>query len=152
MSRDNWRLGNQWAKGSGPNRTSFKPGVEPWNKGKRGYMGANATSFKPGVLSGRAVPIGTVTVRTDKNGRRRQHIKTADGWMEYAKWLWIEAYGMLIPGDVVHHIDGDSMGDRLTNLIAVPREVHPAIHNRHWRIEPTPEMRAECERRYGVLL
>jgi hypothetical protein len=98
-------------------------------------MGPNKTSFQPGMVSARKVAVGTVTIRTDKNGRQRRHIKTESGWIEYAKHLWIEAAGFLADGDVVHHVDGDSLGDRISNLIAIPRETHPQIHNR-WGVKP----------------
>ena len=152
MNRDNsYLIGNRHAVGSGPNTTSFKAGSSPWNKGKRGYMGANRTSFKPGMVSARRVEVGTVTIRRDKNGKHRRHIKTATGWTEYAKHLWIEAAGFLADGDVVHHIDGDSLGDRLDNLIAIPREYHPQIHSR-WGIKPpTAEMMDRVAKVYPLI-
>lgn len=148
MNRDNsYLLGNKWAVGSGPNRTSFKPGDSPWNKGVTGYMGANRTSFKAGVPSGRGVPIGTIQQRT-RRGRTRNWIKISEytdpqryaplGWMEYAKYVWIAECGFLRDGDVVHHINGDSTDDCPENLIALSRADHPRIHNRYG-LHPIPD-------------
>ena len=148
MNRDySYLYGNQYAAGHAPNSTSFKPGQVPWNKGKRGYMGANATSFKPGVPSGRAVPIGTNVTRT-RRGRARSFIKVGTGraryaplgWMEQAKSVWINHHSFLRDGDVVHHINGNSLDDSLENLIAIPRAIHPQIHSRWGLHEPTEEL------------
>ena len=38
MSRDyTWLIGNKHAVGSKPNKTSFRKGLIPWNKGKKIY-------------------------------------------------------------------------------------------------------------------
>ena len=145
-------IGNQHAKGNKPNSTSFKKGAVPWNKGLTGYMGPNATSFKPGVPNGRAVPVGTIRLRVRKRGgeKPRQFIKTSKGWVPYAEYLWIERYGRLINGDTVHHINGDSVDDRIENLLAVPRALHPTLHNKHWLIQPSPELLQACLERYKL--
>lgn len=41
-------IGNKHAAGAGPNRTSFKPGQEPWNKGRKGWAapGSERTQFR----------------------------------------------------------------------------------------------------------
>jgi len=37
----------------------FKKGSVPWNKGKKGYMGANKTSFKKGNIPANWKPVGS---------------------------------------------------------------------------------------------
>ena len=132
--------GNTHAQGNKPNKTSFLKDHVPWNKDKKGLQLSPLSQFKKGVPSGRAVPLFTIRTRKGRKGIRRQHIKTALRWMEYAKWLWIESYGALIPGDVVHHINGVAIDDRLDNLIALPRSEHVIYHNR-WGLVPVPKDR-----------
>lgn len=85
--------------------TEFKPGQEPWNKGKTGYMGANATSFKPGHIPKSAHPIGTVTrhlnkgkpeytINIDWRGNRKPH-------NNYKWYLWEVEHGQDRPAGMV---------------------------------------------------
>ena len=49
MHRDNsYLIGNKFAKGHRANKTSFKKGMIPWNKGTRGVMKINKTSIRIG--------------------------------------------------------------------------------------------------------
>jgi hypothetical protein len=50
--------------------------------------------------------------------------------MEYSKYLWIKHYGKLHKGDITHHLNGDSLDDRIENIIAMPRSMHPCFHSR----------------------
>lgn len=118
-----------WRQENGITTGQFRSGQTPWNRGVTGIHLSPSTEFKAGRTPDRVDPIGTVTIRKAKIGRR-QFIKTVDGWTEYAKWLWIEQYGHLLPGDVVHHLNGDRLDDRPENLIALPRTDHPKIHSR----------------------
>ena len=129
MTRNNdYLVGNTFAKGSGPNSTSFKPGIIPWNTGTKGATGANAGSFKPGV-SLKTVPIGTITIRKDKKTKTpRRWIKTESGWVPYAKHLWCKTYGEIPPGCLIHHLDFDSLNDELGNYAPLTRGEHAAVH------------------------
>lgn len=135
--------------------TRFQPNHTPWNKDTKGkgVMKANSGSFLRGEPSGRAEPIGTIRTRHfNRDGRDRAFIKLQSGWLEYPKYLWIEQYGFLVPGDIVHHLDGDSMNDLNDNLIALTRSMHVRIHNR-WAIkEPTDEMWRYAAYTYGMEL
>lgn len=132
MQRDNsYLLGNTFAAGQPPNRSSFGKGSVPWNKGMKGLRLSPSTEFQPGHPPRVLYADGTITVRVGKRGVKRQHIKVNGRWVEYAKHLWIQAYSPLIHGDVVHHIDGDPLADVLDNLIALPRSHHPAYHSVH---------------------
>lgn len=95
------------------------------------------------------MPEGIITIRRTKNGKPRRFIKTTAGWTEYAKWLWIQEYGLLLPGDVVHHINGDRLADTPDNLIAIPRAVHPTIHSRWGIKQPTEEQLRVFKERYA---
>jgi hypothetical protein len=72
-------------------------------------------------------------------------------WVELARYLWKKRYGW-IRGDVVHHLNGDSLDDRLENLIAIPRCEHPKLHSRWWLKQPTARQVLQYEARYPIRL
>ncbi len=131
MKRDNsYLLGNQFAKGMGPNKTSFKKGQVPWNKNKKGIHLSPATEFKKGQKGIKHLPVGTKTTRTDKNGKKRRWVKISDPniWIEYAKFVWVENNGEIPYGILVHHIDKNTLNDDKANLSLVTRVAHINIH------------------------
>lgn len=133
MNRDNTYLkGNQFARGNLPNQTSFKKGQIPWNKGTKGVMKANSGSFKKGQKGTNWKSVNTITIRKDKSGTQRQWIKIQEPniWTEYAKYLWLKAGRKLTKGFCLHHINLNSLDDRIENLCLVSRKDHPKIHNR----------------------
>lgn len=139
MNRDNsYLIGNKFASGNKPNATSFKKGQIPWNNGKSGLHLSPRTEFKRGVHSIRWVPAGTVKIRFDKGSKtKRRWIKYKDdfkagpfNWMELSKYLWIKNRRKLVKGMCLHHINNDSLDDRVENLMLVSRKEHPKLHNR----------------------
>lgn len=86
-----------------------------WKKGQRGH---NWT------------PVGTVTVRNDKNGTPRAYVKVAEPakWRERAAVVWEQVNGPLPAGLVIHHKDRDSLNDTPDNLQAMTRAEHIAEH------------------------
>ena len=151
--RDNsYLIGNQHAKGNDRNRTSFQKGNLPWNKGLCGLHLSPTTEFKTGHDNGRKMPLGSMVQRRDKQGKARTFIKRANGsWIELARYLWEKRYGW-IKGDVVHHLNGDALDDRLENLIAIPRSEHPKLHSRWWLKQPTTQQIIRYESRYPIRL
>ena len=75
------------------------------------------------------MPIGSVTVRDDKNGRPRAWIKTTDGWVPRAQAVYTAKYGAIPDGHVVHHVDHDTLNDSPSNLVAVTPSDHARIHH-----------------------
>ena len=133
MYRDyKYLIGNQFAKGNKPNKTAFRAGQIPWNKGTKGLSKPNSGTFKKGNKGSRWRPVGTISIRKDKSGTRRRWIKIQEPnkWLEYAKFLWINAGRKLIVGCCLHHIDLNSSNDCIENLCLVSRKDHPKIHNR----------------------
>ena len=131
MKRDNSYLkGNQYAKGCGPNKTSFKKGMEPWNKGKKGIHLSPATEFKKGQKSINHLPVGSRTERKDKNDKIRRWIKVDEPnkWIEYAKFVWIKHNGEIPKGYLIHHINEDTLDDNIDNLALLTRKAHFEIH------------------------
>jgi len=146
MARDYSHLiGNQHAIASKPNRTSFRAGQRPWNKGLIGLHLSPATEFQSGHTLTPVFPIGSLTIRRGKAGRERRYIKAESGWIEYATWLWIKQYRLVLLGDVVHHLNGDRLSDCLENLIALPRCDHPIYHSR-WGLKPISTDRLDLYR------
>jgi hypothetical protein len=136
MRRDfSYMAGNKFAKGQRPNRTAFKKGLVPWNKGRHILNSPNClkTAFKKGIKPHNTVPIGTVTVRADKNGTKRRWIKISNKsprWKIYSQWLWEKRRGKIPSGLIVHHLDGDSMNDRIKNYGLVTRAQHINTHRK----------------------
>lgn len=120
--------GNKHATGSGPNSGSFMPGHKPWNKGLRGIHLSPDSEFKAGRREKHYVPIGTVTVRTDKGGKPRRWIKTADGWIEFARKIYAQKHGTIPDGMVVHHRDRNTLNDHPENLSLMTRAQHFEDH------------------------
>jgi hypothetical protein len=138
MSRDNsYLIGNQFAAGAAPNKTAFKKGSTPWNKGKLGWspVGTHATRFKKGQVARNLLPVGSIQTRTDKNRKSRRWIKTkVDGrpsdWKMFSVYLWESKYGKISVGLMVHHIDGDTLHDEISNYALVTRAEHINIHRK----------------------
>jgi len=108
----------------------FKEGHIPWNKDMKGIHFSPRTQFKKGQIPINKMPVGTITQRKDKGGVFRNWIKTEEPnkWIEYAKFVWISNNGPIPGGFLVHHRDGNSLNDELSNLALVTRKVHFEIH------------------------
>jgi hypothetical protein len=131
MKRDNsYLVGNQFAKGSGPNSGSFKKGLIPWNKGMKGVHFSPDTEFKKGQKSNKRVPVGTITIRIDKNGTKRRWIKADEPskWVMYANHVWLCNGNEIPEGYFLHHIDGNSLNESIDNLCLVDRAMHVNLH------------------------
>lgn len=61
---------------------------------------------------------------------RGRRLKRADGrWITYARWLMQEHLGrQLGPDEIVHHVNGDPLDDRIENFRLVTRAEHIALH------------------------
>jgi len=113
------------------NSGQFIKGHKTWNKGLFGYMGANRTSFtKEDAESKRH--IGKVMQGKDQlvcvseektpvrshNGKVYMHQKR----VSYAKWLMEKELGRKLDRlEVIYHIDGDPMNNKLSNLKVITR-------------------------------
>lgn len=80
----------------------------------------------------RRKPIGTVSFHRTKEGNRRAFVKVAqpDEWEERSKVVWKKHFGFILPGDIVHHLNGRRLQDQKRNLLALPRADHVRLHNR----------------------
>lgn len=99
----------------------YKKGSIPWNKGKKGYMGANKTSFKPGNIPANWKPVGSE--RIDTEGYTLIKIAEPKKWALKHRIIWEEFHKKKVPrGSVIFFADGDRSNLSIENLICVTRE------------------------------
>ncbi len=130
MKRDNtYLLGNQHAAGHKP-VNGFEKGNIPWNKGVKGTHFSPETEFKKGQRGIKWVPVGTESIRTDKNGAKRRWVKVANPnkWIHKCDLVWIKANGNIPKGFFLHHSDNNSLNDNIENLALVTRSAHINLH------------------------
>jgi len=112
--------------------TRFKKGSKPWNAGTKGATNRNKTSFKKGEPPTNKLPIGTITTRTNKRGKKdtRKFIKTAEPstWEPMAKYVWEKHNGNLQKGMLIHHKNRNKIDDRIENLKIMTRKEHLKEH------------------------
>ena len=102
----------------------FKKGSIPWNKGKKGYVGANRTSFKKGSKPKNWRPVGSE--RVDAEGYTL--IKVSNEGIKHKMWafkhriVWDQYHKKKIPkGSVIIFADGDKTNLDVDNLICVTK-------------------------------
>ena len=120
----------------------YKKGSIPWNKGKKGFMGANRTSFKKGHRPKSWRPIGSE--RVDRDGYTLIKISNEGGmWKRWAlkhRVVWEEHYKMKVPKSyVIIFADGDKTNLNIDNLICVTRN-ELRVLNQHRLISSVPEL------------
>lgn len=102
----------------------FRKGFVPWNKGKKGYIGANKTSFKKGNKPKNWRPVGSE--RIDPDGYTLIKISNKGGmWQRWAfkhKILWEKYNNKKVPkGYAILFADQDNQNFAKENLILVSR-------------------------------
>jgi len=98
----------------------------------RGARRAPGTEFQPGTKPHNTLPAGSVTtrVRHKRHGDTRVWVKMAEPnvWRERAVVVWEAANGPRLRGNVIHHINGNPMDDRIENLVSLTRAEHARVH------------------------
>lgn len=112
----------------------FPKGHNPWNKALKGIHLSPKSEFKAGHNMTPSLPIGSVTIRTDKCGSLRAWIKMKCGWDYRARIVYMAKHGEIPEGYVVHHIDGNTLNDRPENLQALTRAEHINVHSDQLRV------------------
>ena len=67
-----------------------------------------------------------VAVYTKSTGRYRLYIGKRT--MPLHKAVYLECFGKIPKGYVIHHIDGNRFNNKANNLIAIPRRFHKKLH------------------------
>lgn len=98
------------------NKTSFKPGQIPWNKGIHFEAGGRSheTQFKKGQMSGAAqrkyVPIGTLRISKDGYLERKMtddpSLMPTRRWTAVHRLVWEAAHGPIPAGHIVVYRKG----------------------------------------------
>lgn len=120
----------------------FKKGSIPWNKGKKGYVGANRTSFKKGNKPKNWKPIGSERINAE--GYTLIKISNEGGmWKRWAlkhRVVWEEHHKKKIPkGSVIIFADGDKSNLSIENLICITRNELKVL-NKCRLISSVPEL------------
>lgn len=120
----------------------FKKSFTPWNKGKKGYMGANRTSFKKGSKPKNWRPIGSE--RVDTEGYTLIKVSNESGmWQRWAlkhRVVWEQHHKKKIPkGSVIIFADGNRNNLDIDNLICVTRDELKVL-NKCRLISSVPEL------------
>lgn len=102
----------------------FKPGITPWNKGRKGvcYEGMKATQFQPGSLPVNYQPIGTERMRSGYLCRK----VTDTGypprdWVPVHILLWRVQHGPVPEGHIVVFRDSNPRHIAIDNLECISR-------------------------------
>lgn len=110
--------------------TEFKKGSVPWNKDVKGLHHSPETEFKKGRVAEHRLPVGSVTERTDKQGKQRFWVKIEEPnvWMPRARYVWEQKNGKIPEGLIIHHIDENPSNDDISNLAMLTKAEHAMIH------------------------
>lgn len=119
----------------------FSKGLTPWNKGKKGYMGANATSFKKGNLPHNHQPLWSE--RIGKDGYIEMSVPERNPYTGFPTrykhkhvWLWEQAHGKKPRGTVVIFRDGNIRNFDPDNLLLVSRAELLAMNLHDYKNQP----------------
>lgn len=120
----------------------FRKGFIPWNKGKKGYMGANKTSFKKGNKPKNWRPVGSE--RINDEGYTLIKVSNEGGmlkrWALKHRVVWEQHHKKKIPkGSVIIFADGNKNNLNIENLICVTRNELKVL-NRCRLISSVPEL------------
>lgn len=117
----------------------FEKGNVPYTKGKRieefmspeGIRNASRTRFRKGSQPHNWLPVGTIAPKSDGY----LWIKTSepDKWMQYQRWIWLQAGRPIPEGCYVTFLDGNNRNFDLGNLAVVTKGENAEMTTRHLR-------------------
>lgn len=98
------------------NESRFQKGMQTWNKGVKGYMGANKTSFPKGNIPLNIREIGEE--RIDKDGHVL--VKIAHKvWVRKQRVIWESVHGKIPKGYILRCKDGNKHNFDINNLFLI---------------------------------
>ena len=119
----------------------FLKGHKPWNKGKKGYMGANRTSFKKGHLPHNHRPLWSE--RVSKDGYIEISVPEKNPYTGFKTrfkhkhiWLWEQVHGKVPDGYVVIFKDGNVRNFEPTNFELVTRATLLSMNQQGYKTQP----------------
>lgn len=115
----------------------FKKGDTPFNKDKKGFMGANKTSFKPGNTPQNIKKVGCISKRKDKNGYFYMRIKIAEPneWQMLHAYIWEKKHGKIPKGFCVIFKDKNPDNMSSDNLMLVSRNELVRLNQKYSAID-----------------
>lgn len=116
----------------------YPKGAVPWNKDKKGYMGANATSFKKGQTPKNHRPVGSERVTRD--GYMEVKIKEPRTWRLKHIVVWEAENGKLPSGHVIRLLDGDKTNCNIGNLLCISRGANATSNKRNKANTQSPQL------------
>lgn len=104
----------------------FEKGLQSWNKGVKGYMGANVTSFKKGHRPKNWTPLGTERINRDryieiKVAERDPHTGFPTRYRAKHVVIWERVNGPVPEGKIVIFLDGRKTNCVIENLACISR-------------------------------
>jgi hypothetical protein len=105
-------------------KTQFKKGHNPWNKGKSINPGGRTceTQFKPGNRPHNIKHNYCVSVRNDSRGVAYKHIRIQCAkWVPLHRFIWETTHGEIPKGSIVIFKDKNPMNCTLDNLECITR-------------------------------
>lgn len=120
----------QRKKGDPPNRTSFKKGHIPANKGKKGirYPGSEKGWFKPGHTPKNHKPVGSE--RVDVDGYVWIKVAEPNKYRQKHRVVWEEANGPVPKNCNIIFRDGNRQNTDLANLRLVTKREMLVMNNK----------------------
>ena len=115
----------------------FRKGFIPWNKGKKGYMGANKTSFKKGNKPKNWRPVGSE--RIDSNEYTLIKVAEPNKWVFKHRMIYEQKYGEIPKSAVIIFADGNKNNLNIDNLLCVTRDELKVL-NKCRLISSVPEL------------
>lgn len=115
----------------------FKPGMVPWNKGKKlpaelkGKI--KASQFKKGHKPHNTLSDDVITVRYHrKSNKRYKYIRIREAvWIPLHQYIWVEKYGAIPAGMFLTFKDRNTMNCTLENLELTDRKKHMEKNTMH---------------------
>lgn len=118
----------------------FAKGNRPWNKGKKGYMGANRTSFKKGQLPHNTAKVGDTA--PIKGGYLKIKIANPNKWQLLTHYVWEQHHGSRVPkGFLIRFKDGNINNYDIENLEMISLKEN-AVRNSFHNIDYPDELKS----------
>jgi hypothetical protein len=129
---------------------TFTIGSIPWNKDMKGIHLSKSGQFKKGIIPKNKLKVGAVTIRIRKEQGPRAFVKTAEPntWERRARIVWQKFRGPVPHGFIIHHIDGNSLNDKISNLRLVNRHEHLRLHRDAFATERLSGLRKAAKVRW----
>lgn len=116
----------------------IEKGATPWNKDKKGYIGANATSFKKGQTPKNHRSVGSE--RITKDGYIQIKIAEPSTWRLKHIVEWEKINGKLPRGHCIRILDGDKTNCSIGNLVCISRGANATSNKRNKANTDNPQL------------